>query len=200
MDPTIFKHLPMETLINEIIRLGAENVTLREQLVESKINAATAGGVAKGLQLAKMPQILKHTETLKEVLNKKVFDDFSKFFTIDHLLNGDRGIARYAIDYPLKGRVTCINKTRKILIYKDDSDNVITDNNIIMPWLADSLINITRDLWNKWSPHYSSLFLHSKEYTTLELATIIRKLGDGKKMAQNQKFLDKIRNCICNEL
>ena len=47
--------------------------------------------------------------------------------TIDHVKNGAIGYAQYALDYPLKENVVCVDYARRKVKYKDKDGNLVTD-------------------------------------------------------------------------
>jgi len=58
----------------------------------------------------------------EDVLNENV-----QHLTIDHILKGPEGYAEYALEFPLKDRVACIDYSRRKVKFKDQEGNVITD-------------------------------------------------------------------------
>lgn len=51
----------------------------------------------------------------------------SKFLTLDHIKNGASGYVQYALEYPLKDRIKCVDYSRKRIKYKDEEGNIIDD-------------------------------------------------------------------------
>ena len=51
-----------------------------------------------------------------------------QYLTMDHLKAGAEGYAKYAMEYPLKNKITCTDMSRKKLAWKDCDDNIIYDN------------------------------------------------------------------------
>lgn len=54
--------------------------------------------------------------------------DYNPMLTIDHIKAGPEGYAQFAIDYSLKDRIACADRSRKKLAYKDESGTIIYDN------------------------------------------------------------------------
>lgn len=47
--------------------------------------------------------------------------------TIDHIQKGPEGYAEYALEYPLKNRIVCVDYARRKVKFKDKEGNAITD-------------------------------------------------------------------------
>jgi hypothetical protein len=55
------------------------------------------------------------------------FLECSSNLTIDHIKKGPRGYAQYALEYPLRDRVVCVDYARRKIKFKDSDGNIITD-------------------------------------------------------------------------
>ena len=51
----------------------------------------------------------------------------AQFLTLDHIKQGAEGYAKYALEYPFKDRIVCVDYSRKKIKYKDEDDNIIDD-------------------------------------------------------------------------
>jgi len=51
----------------------------------------------------------------------------AQFLTLDHIKEGPTGYARYAVEYPLKDRVLCVDFSRRKIKYKNKDGQVVTD-------------------------------------------------------------------------
>ena len=56
-----------------------------------------------------------------------VFHENVNNLTIDHILKGAQGYAEYALDFPLKNRICCVDYSRRKVKFKDINGNIITD-------------------------------------------------------------------------
>jgi len=63
--------------------------------------------------------------------------------TIDHIMKGPEGYAQYALEYPLKDRLICVDYARRKVKFKDNDGNVITDPE--MTNLATKFFNSIKD-------------------------------------------------------
>lgn len=55
------------------------------------------------------------------------FKEQAQYLTLDHIKNGVEGYAKYALEYPLKNRVVCVDFSRRKLKYKNKDGEVIID-------------------------------------------------------------------------
>ena len=55
----------------------------------------------------------------------------SKYLTIDHIKEGVDGYVKYALEYPFKDRIVCVDYSRKKIKYKDQDNNIIEDPEMI---------------------------------------------------------------------
>ena len=51
----------------------------------------------------------------------------AQYLTFDHIQRGIPGYVEYALEYPLKDRIICVDFSRRKIKYKDTDENVITD-------------------------------------------------------------------------
>ncbi len=51
----------------------------------------------------------------------------SQYLTLDHIKQGAEGYAKYALEYPFKDRIVCVDYARKKIKYKDQDENIIED-------------------------------------------------------------------------
>jgi len=79
------------------------------------------------------PTHVQNNQKINTVINNliPITDDHLKeqaqFLTLDHIKNGPSGYAKYALDYPLKDRITCPDFSRRKINYKDSEGNLVTD-------------------------------------------------------------------------
>ena len=60
-------------------------------------------------------------------LTEENLKDNSQHLTIEHLKRGVKGYVEYAVNYPLKDKVLCVDYARRKIKYKDDDGKVQTD-------------------------------------------------------------------------
>ena len=59
--------------------------------------------------------------------NEAHFLECSTNLTLEHIKKEPRGYAEYALEYPLRDRVVCVDYARRKIKFKDSNGNVITD-------------------------------------------------------------------------
>ena len=86
--------------------------------------------------------INNYIQQLQPVTDKH-FSDNVHHLTIDHIMKGPEGYAQYALEYPLKDRMLCVDYSRRKVKFKDKDGNVITDPE--MTNLATKFFNSIKD-------------------------------------------------------
>ena len=51
----------------------------------------------------------------------------SQYLTLDHIKDGANGYVKFALDYPLKDRMVCVDYSRRKIKYKDSEGNLVDD-------------------------------------------------------------------------
>lgn len=80
------------------------------------------------------------------------FEEQAQFLTIEHIKDGADGYARYAIEYPLKDRVLCVDFSRRKIKYKDDDGEIKSDPE--MSRLSKKLFKALEDRNKKLTTEY----------------------------------------------
>ena len=55
----------------------------------------------------------------------------SQYLTLDHIKDGVEGYVKYALEYPFKDRIVCVDYSRKKIKYKDQDENIIDDPEMV---------------------------------------------------------------------
>ncbi len=82
--------------------------------------------VSRPTNMTKNTQINNYIQQLKPVTDELLLDNV-QHLSIDHIMKGPEGYAQYALEYPLKDRLICIDYARRKVKFKDKDGNVITD-------------------------------------------------------------------------
>ena len=82
-------------------------------------------------KLANRPTTIKNTQNnyiqnMKNITDDILNDNINNL-TIDHILKGSQGYAEYALDFPLKNRICCVDYSRRKVKFKDINGNIIND-------------------------------------------------------------------------
>ena len=78
-----------------------------------------------------------------EVVTDEHFKEQSQYLTMDHILKGPDGYAEFALEYPLKNRIVCVDYARRKVKFKNKDGNVVVDPD--MGVLATKLFRSIRD-------------------------------------------------------
>jgi hypothetical protein len=62
-----------------------------------------------------------------EVVTDKHFQEQTSNLTIEHIQKGPEGYAEYALEFPLKDRLVCVDYARRKIKYKDENGHVTPD-------------------------------------------------------------------------
>lgn len=62
-----------------------------------------------------------------EVITDEHLLEQSSYLTIEHIQKGPEGYAEYALEYPLKNRIVCVDYSRRKVKFKDREGRVVTD-------------------------------------------------------------------------
>jgi hypothetical protein len=92
-----------------------ENIALKAVSTSSTTNNNT-----KNIQIN---NFLKNAPALTD----QVIQDNIQYLTLDHHVQGAEGYAKYAMEFPFKGRIVCVDVSRNKIKYKDGDGNVIED-------------------------------------------------------------------------
>jgi len=78
----------------------------------------------------KNTQINNFIQKMEPITHEHLVDHAPKL-TIEHIQKGAYGYAEYALEYPLKDRVACVDYGRRKIKFKDTDGNVVTDPEMI---------------------------------------------------------------------
>ena len=123
---------------------------LQDQLIEQKLIIQQLQDKLENIALnavsrpttSNKTQINNFVQQLQPVTDQH-FSDNVQHLTIDHILKGPEGYAQYALEYPLKERMICVDYSRRKVKFKDKDGNVITDPD--MTNLATKFFNSIKD-------------------------------------------------------
>ena len=118
-------------------------------------------------------QINNFIQQLQPVIEEKLKESLDNL-TIDHIKKGPEGYAQYALEYPLKDKMICVDYSRRKVKFKDKDGNVITDPE--MAGLSTKFFNSIKD--------------KNKELVCLYANELKEKLGDDDIMDTMVKIFD----------
>lgn len=116
---------------NEILKISDDRDKQIEKLektikdLQNTIEKLASQAISRSTT-TKNTQINNYIQQLQPVTDD-ILKDNAQNLTIDHILKGPEGYAQYALEYPLKDRMLCVDYARRKVKFKDPSGNVITD-------------------------------------------------------------------------
>ncbi|HJN75288.1 MAG TPA: C2H2-type zinc finger protein, partial [Myxococcota bacterium] len=113
--------------------------TIKE--LQDKLENIALKAVSRPTNMTKNTQI-NYINQLKPVTDEILLDN-AQYLSIDHIMKGPKGYAQYALEYPLKDRLLCVDYSRRKVKFKDKDGNVITDPE--MTGLATKFFNSIKD-------------------------------------------------------
>jgi hypothetical protein len=92
-------------------------------------------------------QINNIIQKMEPVTQKHLIDNAPNL-TLEHVQKGASGYAEYALEYPLKDRVICVDYARRKIKFKDQEGNVITDPEMakLAPMFFENIKNKSSEL------------------------------------------------------
>ena len=104
--------------------------------------------------------------------------------TLDHHVKGAEGYAEYALEFPFKDKIVCVDVNRNKIKYKNDDGDVIEDVGFrkMMTKLCDSIkdrsFNLCQEHYEKLSDQFTERELD--EYNCMATAIAITKYANGR--------------------
>ena len=115
---------------------------MEEQIKELQNNIKDISIKSVSRATTKNTQINNYIQNLRPITEEQLLDNV-QYLSIDHILRGPEGYAEYALEYPLKDSMICVDYARRKVKFKDKDGNVITDPE--MSNLAEKFFNSIKD-------------------------------------------------------
>ena len=122
--------------------------------------------------------------------------DNIQYLTLDHHVKGAEGYAEYAMEFPFKDKIVCIDTARNKIKYKNDEGDVIEDVGFrkmmekLCIALKDRSFILSQEHYEKLSDTFSEKEID--DYNFMETAIAITKCANGKE----NDFCNKIIKMI----
>ena len=114
------------------IQLEEKDKTIEKQEkqikeLQDKLEHIAVKAVSRSTHLtSNKTRINNYIQQLQPLTEEKLKESVNNL-TIDHIKKGPEGYAQYALDYPLKDKMVCVDYSRRKIKFKDKDGNVITD-------------------------------------------------------------------------
>lgn len=161
---------------NEILNIDKKNLQERyDKLSLTAVKRPTTS--TKNIQIN---NYIQQMEPLRiEDINKSV-----PMLTLDHHVKGPEGYAEFALEFPFKNKIVCLDVNRNKIKYKNDEGDVIED--IGFRKMMTKLCNAIKDKsFNLCQKHYENLSekfteKEMEEYNYMETAMAITRYANGR--------------------
>ena len=131
-----------------------------------------------------------------EPLRLDDINEYVPMLTLDHHVKGAEGYAEYALEFPFKDKIVCVDVNRNKIKYKNDEGDVIEDVGFrkMMTKLCDSLKDRSFNLCQEHYEKLSQQFTDSEmdEYNCMETALAITKYANGRESEFCNKMIKLI--------
>jgi hypothetical protein len=111
-------------------------------------------------------------------------EDTVPMLTLDHHVKGAEGYAEYALEFPFKDKIVCVDVGRNKIKYKNDEGEVIEDVGFqkmmvkLCEALKDRSFNLCQEHYEKLSKEFTEVEMD--EYNCMETAMAITKYANGR--------------------
>jgi len=94
--------------------------------LQGTIEKLASQAISRTTNTTKNTQINNYIQQLQPITDDILKENVPNL-TIEHILKGAEGYAEYALEYPLKNRIICVDYARRKVKFKDSNGNLITD-------------------------------------------------------------------------
>uniref|UniRef100_A0A6C0JTP6 C2H2-type domain-containing protein n=1 Tax=viral metagenome TaxID=1070528 RepID=A0A6C0JTP6_9ZZZZ len=180
----------IETLETLIIELRADKKDLQERYD----NLATTA-VKRPTNSTKNIQINNYIKNMSPLLESDIKENV-QYLTLDHHVKGAEGYAEYALEFPFKDKIVCVDTARNKIKYKNEEGDVIEDVGFrkmmekLCLALKDRSFNLSQEHYEKLAETFTEKEVD--DYNFMETAIAISKYANGKE----NDFCNKIIKMI----
>ena len=185
------------SLKEEISILKKENEMLKEDKtdLQDRYDKLSLTAVKRPVMNTKNIQINNFINKM-EPLRLVDIESSVPMLTLDHHVKGAEGYAEFALEFPFKDKIVCLDVNRNKIKYKNDEGDVIEDIGFrkMMTKLCESLKDRTFNLCQEHYEKLSQQFTESEldEYNCMETALAITKYANGRE----SEFCNKVIKLI----
>lgn len=129
-------------------------------------------------------------------INDTDFTEHLENLTIDYINRGALGYAQYALEYPLKDKIICVDYARRKVKFKDKNNNVITDPEMsqlgtqFFQSIKDKNTKLINEQGMKLKEKFGDEFTKITEL--LEVESAVSKAANGEKGDFHQEFVKNV--------
>ena len=126
-------HILIEEYKKEIFLLKENMQEKNQQIKELQDQLASIARTAA----SRPTHVQNNNQRINNVINNMLpiteehLIEQAQYLTLEHIKQGANGYVQYALEYPLKDRIICVDYSRRKIKYKDQEDNIIEDPEMI---------------------------------------------------------------------
>ena len=120
------------------------------------------------------------------ILKTKRIKESVALLTLDHHVKGPEGYAEYALEFPFKDRIVCVDVSRNKIKYKNEDGDVIEDIGFrkmmtkLCNALKDRSFKLCQDHYEKLAKKFSEEEMDNSDFDFMEAAKAIHKYANGR--------------------
>ena len=189
----------------EIIELKKENEILKSELEKyrSDYKELSTTAVKRPTTSTKNIQINNYIKNMPPLLENDI-QETVPMLTLEHHVKGAEGYAEYALEFPFKGKIVCVDTARNKIKYKNEEGDIIEDVGFkkmmmkLCEALKDRSFNLSQEHYEKLSDKFTEKEM--EEYNFMETAMAITKCANGKENDFCNKVVRMISKGVSNEV
>ena len=186
--------LELEKIIE---RLSCENEILKNELEKYRTDykELSITAVKRPTTNTKNIQINNYIKNMQPLLETDIKNNI-QYLTLDHHVKGAEGYAEYALEFPFKNKIVCVDTARNKIKYKNEEGDVIEDVGFrkmmekLCRELKDRSFNLCQEHYEKLADNFTDKELD--DFNFMETAIAISKYANGKE----SDFCNKIIKMI----
>jgi hypothetical protein len=163
-------------------------------ILQNKLENTAIIGAKKPTTINTVNNIIQNLEPITQEL----LVEQSRHLTIEHVRKGPAGYAEYALAYPFKDRIVCVDYARRKAKYKDENGEIITDPKLakLTRLLFQSIAEKNKELALEYSGTISKdLSIADQSQMIVDVLAAISDVGgsaDGEDSDFHSRFAEKI--------
>ena len=187
----------IKELTNKNNLLEDKCIMLTNQLnkTEESYKELSITAVKRPVNNTKNIQINNYIKNMPPLLENDIKDSVP-MLTLEHHVKGAEGYAEYALEFPFKDKIVCVDTARNKIKYKNEEGDIIEDVGFkkmmtkLCVALKDRSFNLSQEHYEKLSDKFTEKEMD--EYNFMETAMAITKCANGKE----NDFCNKIVRMI----
>lgn len=178
-----------EILLIQLIKRESDIKILQDKLENVAIKVGSRPTISN------KTQINNYIQQLQPITDQQILDSVPNL-TIDHVMRGAEGYAQYALDFPLKDKIVCVDYARRKIKYRGNDGKVMTDPEMtgistkIFTSIKDRNKALIHDFGNKLEERFGDKMDLIAEMLDYKIA--VDRGSDGEKTELHHDFVRKV--------